>query len=80
MILPKERGGEDQHIPHLLLGGKWGYRSDIIRLEEAQGVTPFEVTSTPWRKEVHGTLYLDDGGKIINNGEQRPIFSWKDIK
>jgi hypothetical protein len=51
-----------------------------IRLEEAQGVAPFEVTSTPWRKEAHGILHLDDGGKIINNAYQRPIFSWKDIK
>ncbi len=74
------KGGGDQPIPQLALGGKRGYRSDMQKLEEAQGVTPFEVTSTPWRKEVHGILHLDEQGKIINNAYQRPTFSWKDIK
>jgi hypothetical protein len=77
----KGKGGKDGWLPHGLVGGKWDlHRSDIIRLEEAQGVTPFEVTSTPWRREVHGILHLDEQGKIINNAYQRPIFSWKDIK
>jgi hypothetical protein len=75
------KDGTDQRLPHGILGGKWDlHRSHVQKLEDAGGVAPFEVTSTPWRKEVHGILHLDDNGKIINNGDQRPVFSWKDIR
>jgi hypothetical protein len=77
----KGEGTEDEKLPQGWLAFNPNLRrSHIQELEKAGGVTPFEVTSIPWRKTITGTLNIDENGNIIEATGRPPKFEWGDTK
>jgi hypothetical protein len=76
----KGKGTEDERLPQGWLALNPNLRrSHIQKLEDAGGVMPFDVTSTPWRKTISGVLNVDNNGDIIKSGGQITKFQWRDI-